>query len=107
MKTLLVIVSLAALAGCSSSPKKIASQFCYTSQEVRVKNNETVSSETVVSCNDDPVERIPIKKIGVAKQCFESPYKHQLPSGRMIQGMGYACQKFDGTWEIIDGRGIN
>jgi hypothetical protein len=42
--------------------------------------------------------------MGVAKQCFEQPYRHQLPSGRIIEGRGYACQKYDGTWEVIDGR---
>ena len=93
--------------GCSSTPVKSAKQYCHTSQEIRVQDKETVSSETLIKCNDDPIEQIGIKKMGVAKQCFEQPYRHQLPSGRIIEGRGYACQKYDGTWEVIDGRNIN
>jgi hypothetical protein len=110
MKTigLLLIVSLAiAGTGCSSTPVKSAKQYCHTSQEIRVQDKETVSSETLIRCNDDPIEQIGIKKMGVAKQCFEQPYRHQLPSGRIIEGRGYACQKYDGTWEVIDGRNIH
>jgi len=106
--SLLLIVSLAvAGSGCSSTPVKSAKQYCHTSQEIRVQDKETVSSETLIRCNDDPIEQIGIKKMGVAKQCFEQPYRHQLPSGRIIEGRGYACQKYDGTWEVIDGRNIN
>ena len=106
--SLLLIVSLAvAIAGCSSTPVKSAKQYCHTSQEIRVQDKETVSSETLIKCNDDPIEQIGIKKMGVAKQCFEQPYRHQLPSGRIIEGRGYACQKYDGTWEVIDGRNIH
>lgn len=110
MKTigLLLIVSLAvAGSGCSSTPVKSAKQYCHTSQEIRVQDKETVSSETLIRCNDDPIEQIGIKKMGVAKQCFEQPYRHQLPSGRIIEGRGYACQKYDGTWEVIGGRNIH
>ena len=97
--SLLLIVSLAvAGSGCSSTPVKSAKQYCHTSQEIRVQDKETVSSETLIKCNDDPIEQIGIKKMGVAKQCFEQPYRHQLPSGRIIEGRGYACQKYDGTW---------
>jgi len=103
--SLLLIVSVAvAGAGCSSKPIKSAKQYCHTSQEIRVQDKNTVSSETLIKCNDDPIEQIGIKKMGVAKQCFEQPYRHQLPSGRIIEGRGYACQKYDGTWEVIDGR---
>jgi len=105
---LFLIVSLAVVgSGCSSTPVKSAKQYCHTSQEIRVQDKETVSSETLIKCNDDPIEQIGIKKMGVAKQCFEQPYRHQLPSGRIIEGRGYACQKYDGTWEVIDGRNIN
>ena len=106
--SLLLIVSVAvAGGGCSSKPIKSAKQYCHTSQEIRVQDKNTVSSETLIKCNDDPIEQIGIKKMGVAKQCFEQPYRHQLPSGRIIEGRGYACQKYDGTWEVIDGRNIN
>lgn len=102
MTKVILLVALVSLVGCSSAPPKYAKQYCYTSQEIRKQGSNTVSSETLVKCNDDPVEQIGIKKIGVAKQCFESPYRQQLPSGRIIEGRNYACQKYDGTWEVID-----
>ena len=107
MKSVILGLAVLSLVGCSSAPPKQHKQYCHTSQEIRKQGNDTVSSETLVRCNDDPIEQIGIKKMGVAKQCFESPYRHQLPSGRIIEGRGYACQKYDGTWEIIDGRNIH
>ena len=107
MKTIILGLAVLSLVGCSSAPPKQHKQYCHTSQEIRKQGTDTVSSETVVRCNDDPIEQIGIKKMGVAKQCFESPYRHQLPSGRIIEGRGYACQKYDGTWEIIDGRNVH
>jgi len=100
----LVLVSSFMVAGCASThPPKTARQYCYTSQEIKTRNNEKVDSQTTVSCNDDPIERIPSKAMGISPKCFENPYRHVLPSGRIIQGMTYACQKRDGTWESIDG----
>ena len=100
----LVLVSSFMAGGCASAPPpKTARQYCYTSQEIKTRNNEKVDSQTTVSCNDDPIERIPSKAMGISPKCFENPYRHVLPSGRIIQGMTYACQKRDGTWESIDG----
>ena len=45
--------------------------------------------------------------MGISPKCFEHPYEHRLPNGRLVQGINYVCQKRDGSWEIIDGRGIN
>lgn len=97
-----ILATCVALVGCSSNPPRQHKQYCHTSQEIRKQGSETVSSETVVKCNDDPIEQIGIKKMGVAKQCFENPYRYQLPSGKIVQGLSYACQKYDGTWETID-----
>jgi hypothetical protein len=104
----LALVSSFMVAGCASSPPpKTARQYCYTSQEIKTRNGEKVDSQTTVSCNDDPIERIPTKRMGISPSCFENPYQYRLPSGRIIQGMNYACQKRDGTWEVIDGRTLN
>jgi hypothetical protein len=94
-------------AGCATEPKRTAKPYCYTSKDVVVKDGVTVSSETRVRCNDDPIETIPIKKMGISPRCLEHPYRHQLPTGRIVEGVNYVCQKRDGSWEIIDGRGIN
>jgi hypothetical protein len=100
----LALVGSFLVGGCASSPPpKTARQYCYTSQEIKTRNNQKVDSQTTVSCNDDPIERIPSKVMGISPRCFENPYRHVLPSGRIIEGMTYACQKRDGTWESIDG----
>lgn len=95
---LMVLISL--LSGCSSTHKGTIRPYCYTSQEIRKQDNETVSSETVVKCNDDPVEQMVIKKAGVATNCGE--FKNRLTmNGRYREEIGIACKKFDGTWEVM------
>ena len=72
----LAVLGLVVLAGCASSPPKTARQYCYTSQDITVKNGEKVDSQTQVRCNDDPIETIPTKKMGISPKCFENPYRH-------------------------------
>jgi uncharacterized protein YcfL len=96
-----ILFALIALVGCSSTPKGPAKQYCYTSQEIRTKDRQTVSSETVVKCNDDPVEQIVIKKAGIAQNCGETTDWITLPNGKEIKVRNLVCQKFDGRWEII------
>ena len=103
----LAVLGVVYLAGCASAPPKTARQFCYTSKDITVQDGEKVSSQTQIRCNDDPIETIPTARMGISPKCFENPYRHQLPNGRIVQGMNYVCQKRDGSWEIIDGRGIN
>jgi hypothetical protein len=103
MKLLLVLVLAVpvVLTGCSSAPVKTTQrQYCYTSQEIKTRNKETVSSETIVKCNDDPIEQIVIKKAGVASNCWPTKSRINL-GGRYIEEVSIACQKFDGTWEVI------
>lgn len=107
MKIVIALIVSVVLVGCSSPQPKTARQFCYTSKDITVKDGERVSSQTQIRCNDDPIETIPTKKMGISPRCFEHPYRHQLPSGRIVEGINYACQKRDGSWEYIDGRGIN
>lgn len=104
--TCVILVGLTATS-CATEPKRTARQFCYTAKDVLLKDGVTISSETRVRCNDDPIETIPIVKMGVSPRCLEHPYRHQLPTGRIVEGINYVCQKRDGSWEVIDGRGIN
>lgn len=98
----LVLATVMALTGCSSAPQRqSARQYCYTSQEIKVKDNEKVSSETMVKCNDDPVEQIVMKKAGIAQNCGESTNWVTLPNGKTIQTKQLVCQKFNGRWEVI------
>jgi hypothetical protein len=102
--SLAVLVLAVAVSACGSNPVKTAKPYCYTYQNVDVKDGKTVSSDTRLVCSDDPVQHIPLHRMGISPKCFENPYKHRLPNGRIIQGMNYACQKPDGSWEVIDGR---
>lgn len=81
------------------------------SQTISVKDSSgKVTDEKTVEvmvCDDSPLAYITKSKVGLAKRCFESPYRNQLPNGRIIEGMGYACQKYDGTWEVINSRHVN
>lgn len=98
---ILMFIVIGLLSGCSSAPKQTARQYCHTSQEIRTKNGTNVSSETLVKCNDDPVEQIVMKKAGMAQNCGESTDWVRLPSGKEIQVRNLVCQKFDGRWELI------
>ena len=97
---IILIMLLIALAGCSSSPVGPAKPYCYTAQEIRTKNGSTVSSETLLQCTDDPIEKVTIKRAGVAKNCGLYNYTVTL-NGRPVQQRGLACERFDGTWEIV------
>lgn len=99
MKLLIVAVALIA-AGCSSQPKKIASQFCYTSQQVELSDGERVNSKTTVNCSDDPIDRVAIKRAGIAQNCGEFKYWVTL-RGQPVERRSISCQRLDGTWEIM------
>jgi len=98
---ILLFIMIAALTGCSSAPTQMtARQYCHTSQEIRSKDGSRVSSETLVKCNDDPVERVVIKQAGIASNCKEYTYWVTL-NNLPVQQRGMACEKFNGAWEIL------
>lgn len=98
---LLFVVAIL-LTGCSSTQpvKTTQRQYCYTSQEIVTKDKEQVSSKTMVKCNDDPVEQMVIRKAGIANNCGQ--FKNRMTvGGKYREEVGIACQKFDGTWEVM------
>jgi hypothetical protein len=99
MKKLLSL-ALLALAGCSSAPKQVAAPYCYTNQDIKVQNGERVSSETRLQCSDNPVDRMAIRNYGISPHCGEYKYYMTL-QGRVVERRGYACQKMDGTYEVV------
>jgi hypothetical protein len=101
MKLLLALVITLGVVGCSSAPRQTARPYCHTSQEIRTTDNTVVSSETVVKCNDDPVENIVMKRAGIASNCGESTNWITLPNGKSIETKQLVCQKFNGRWEVI------
>lgn len=94
-------LALAILAGCSSSPKvQYASPYCYTDQKI-VNADGTVSSETHLECTDRPSRQAEIQRAGIDKNCKEFFYAERR-WGELVEVRGVRCEKFDGTWEIID-----
>lgn len=95
-------IVIALLSGCASSPQtKPVKQYCYTSQEIRTKNGSNVSSETLVKCNDDPVEQVVIKKAGLAQNCGQVSNFINI-NGRLIDEPYIACQDLRGKWFRLD-----
>jgi hypothetical protein len=98
---LLIVAATVVLAGCASTQTKVAhNQYCYTYQTIETENKESVNSKTTVKCSDDPIEKFIPARTGVGKNCGEFTYWMTL-AGRPVQRRGFACQKYDGTYEIV------
>lgn len=91
------------ISGCSSNPKVQAQkpQYCYTSQEILVKDGERVQSTTLVECTDDQIKRLTQVRMGYAPNCGEFTYWMKI-GGRDVQSKGISCQRPDGRWEVVD-----
>lgn len=101
--TLALACVMALLSGCSSAPVQTTTRpYCNTSQEIRTKNGTNVSSETLVKCNDDPVEQIVIKKAGMAQNCGWVSNPITLPGGRTVNEAYISCLASNGRWVRID-----
>jgi hypothetical protein len=101
---IVVMFILITLAGCSSAP--VASgehkpQYCYTSQTIVTENSEKVKSTTTVKCNDDPIERVAIKRAGLAKGCGYYEYRMKI-GDKYVRRPGISCQLPDGSWERVE-----
>ncbi len=93
------------MAGCSShTPKTMAQfepQYCYQSNTIKTKNGNTVSSEGLTECTDNPANKHFLAYSGLAKDCREHWYSIIL-KGKEEKRRGYICQKIDGTWEVVN-----
>ena len=103
MKALVLAILSVSVVGCSSSPKVTANkpQYCHTSQNILVKNGETVDSATLLECTDDQIKRMPAVRLGMAPNCGQFSYWMQI-GGKDVQRKGISCQRLDGTWEVIN-----
>ena len=90
----LLILGIATLTGCSSTPKVVAErpQYCHTSQEIIVKDGKEVNSLT---------KRLFHSKSGMSPNCVKFDYEMQM-GGYYVQRQGVSCQKPDGSWEIVN-----
>jgi len=105
MKVLLVIGLAIGVTACSSTrPVQQANQFCdLKSDTVSIKENGRVTDERTVErmiCNDNKVERLFHAQSGIASECGEYQYNITL-NNKSVKRVGYACKKFNGTWEIV------
>jgi len=103
MKTVVSVALMLAVAGCSSAPKMQAQkpQYCHTSQDIVVRNGERVDSVTLVRCDDDQLNRITERRLGLSAHCGEFTYWTKI-GGKDVQRKGISCQKPDGSWEVIN-----
>ena len=100
----IVIAGVVFLVGCSSAPKQsklVSNQYCHTSQTIVTENKETVNSQTLVKCTDDPIEKYAPARLGLAKDCIET-YLPVNRGGRVIQEKIYACRKLNGVYDVVD-----
>jgi hypothetical protein len=105
MKIAIVLAGLL-LVGCSSAPKvsAVKPQYCHTSQTIETQNGEKVDSRTVVECTDDQVKKMSSVKLGMSTNCGQFTYWMRI-GDKDVQRKGISCQKFDGTWEVINTSG--
>jgi surface antigen len=53
-----------------------------------------------VECTDDNIKRMKQTRMGISAKCKEYKYEMKF-DGKMQERRGYACQKFNGDWEIV------
>jgi hypothetical protein len=102
----LLLISSILLTGCATNDVVYTPQYCYTDQTIVKENNSTVSSQTVLECTDRPGQQTLIQRAGVDSRCEEFFYP-EVRRGKTFNVRGVRCEKFDGTWEIIDINGNN
>ena len=92
-----------ALAGCASKQTYdyAQSQYCYTDQLVIKGNDDQVESVTALECTDRPARKAEIFRAGIDKNCREYWYD-EYRWGKLVPVRGVACEKFDGTLEIVN-----
>jgi hypothetical protein len=105
MWVVIALLFIFVASGCASNPSpKVASmepQYCYTSQEILLEDGKKVNSKTRVECNDDRTKTMFTARSGIARDCEEFTYPMNL-RGQLVEGRGYACKKFSGTYEVFN-----
>ena len=102
---IVMMILVACLSGCSSTPTTAQAPYCHTSQTVVTENKNTVNSQTITECTDDQVKRVTANRLGYASNCGEFLYWVNL-GGKYVQRKGISCQKPNGTWEVVNTAGM-
>lgn len=91
------------LIGCSAGkpPEVTGGQYCLTDENIRIVNNEAVSSETNITCTDRPKVNHVTRSAGVAGECRS--YRHKIQRGGVTKNVkGFLCRFPNGTWEPVN-----
>lgn len=91
------------LMGCSAAkqPEVAGGQYCYTDENIRIVDNEAVSSETNITCSDRPKVNHVTRSAGVAGECRS--YRHKIQRRGVTKYVkGFLCRFPDGTWEPVN-----
>lgn len=97
----LLLAGAFAFAGCSTQQHNYTGQYCYTDQVIVKDGENTVSSQTVLQCTDRPGQQALIQRAGIDASCREFWYDEKR-NGRFVKQRGVACEKFDGSLEIVN-----
>lgn len=96
----LVLISIVALAGCSTTEKVVVDEpYCYTDQTIN-QNNSTVNSSTVTQCSDNPLKRA--KLVGVDEKNCRRWERSDYVNGREKSYGGYICRDEKGNWRPLN-----
>ena len=102
----LLLTSILFLGACSSTQYNYTAPYCYTDETITMSNGNKVGSETVLQCTDRPGQQTAIQRAGVDASCREFWYTERR-NGNLIKQKGVACEKFDGSLEIVNINGNN
>jgi hypothetical protein len=102
----LAIISILAVAGCSSTPdityQEEQAPYC-TTEETVVNTNGNVSSQTRLECSDKPKVHHLSRDIGVAGMCRSYEKQVVRPNGQNMSIRGVMCRdKITGKWIPAD-----
>ena len=103
MRILTLLFASVILVGCASTDTSAPQdQYCYTDENIELKNGETVSSETKISCSDKPNVNHITRSAGVAGEC--RTYIHKIRRNGVTKNVkGFLCRFPNGSWEPVNG----
>jgi hypothetical protein len=99
--SLVLILSLISLAGCSTKQYSYNAPYCYTDEQIVVTDGNQVSSSSVIECSDRPGEKAEIARAGIDKSCEEYWFT-EIRYNKRVPVRGVRCEKLDGSWEVLD-----
>ena len=106
MKFYVLLAIAVSLAGCANNDVVYNPQYCYTDQIIVKDGEEKVSSQTILQCTDRPGQQALVQRAGIDAACREFWYDERR-NGTLVKTRGVACEKFDGSLEIINVDGNN